>query len=123
MNHNRLFKQIPAILFLLTVTAFLSFFLYIAKNEKIDIQHTNPAHGYTVFSVLLTDTNRAHLDLQIDKLLCEKDKYNAEHPELPIHFAWGAVLSSDHPGASRNDLFRLADEEMYRNKKAWYENR
>ena len=79
--------------------------------------------GGDEFAVLLTDTNRAHLDLQLGKLLSESKKYNEEHPELPIHFAVGAALSSEHPEASRNDLFHMADEEMYRNKKSWYENR
>ncbi len=76
--------------------------------------------GGDEFAVLLADTNRAHLELQIAKLFSESEKYNAEHPELPLHFAVGAVLSSEHPEASRQELFRLADDEMYRNKKIWY---
>ncbi len=76
--------------------------------------------GGDEFAVLMTDTNRAHLDLQISKLFSESEKYNAHHPELPIHFAVGAVISTEHPEASRQELFRLADDEMYRNKKTWY---
>ena len=37
-----------------------------------------------------------------------------------MHLAVGAALSTDHPGATRAELFRLADEEMYRNKQLWY---
>ncbi len=76
--------------------------------------------GGDEFAVLMTDTNRAHLELQISKLFSESEKYNADHPELPIHFAVGAVISTEHPEASRQELFRLADDEMYRNKKIWY---
>ena len=60
------------------------------------------------------------IDQQTDKLFSEGEKYNAAHPELPISFAVGAVLSSEHPGVARNELLHLADEEMYQNKKAWY---
>ncbi len=78
--------------------------------------------GGDEFAVLMTDTTRAHTEEQIGKLFSECENYNVEHPELPIHFAVGAVLSSEHPDASRNELFRLADDDMYRNKKIWYEN-
>ena len=76
--------------------------------------------GGDEFTVLLNNINRAQLDLQIHRILAESEKYNAEHPELPLHFAIGDALSSEHPDASRLELFHLADEEMYRNKKTWY---
>ena len=79
--------------------------------------------GGDEFTVLLTDINRERLDLEILNIFAETEKYNAEHPELPIHFAIGAALSSEHEGCTRQKLFHLADEEMYRNKKTWYENR
>jgi len=90
------------------------------------LRRTIPANGVICrwggdeFAVLLTDIDRAQLDLQIGKLLSEGERYNKENPDLPIHFAVGAVLSSEHPGATRQELFSLADEEMYRNKKEWY---
>ena len=76
--------------------------------------------GGDEFAVLLTDLDRTQLDLQIEKIFAEGEAYNAEHPDLPISFSVGAVLSSEHPAATRPELFRLADAEMYRNKKAWY---
>ena len=76
--------------------------------------------GGDEFAVLLNNTNRHHLDHQVSKLFSACEQYNSEHPELPLSFAVGAVLSSDHPGISKNELFRLADEDMYRNKKRWY---
>ncbi|MBQ3489613.1 MAG: diguanylate cyclase [Clostridia bacterium] len=77
--------------------------------------------GGDEFAVLLTDIDRTQLNLQINKLFSEGEKYNAEHLDLPIYFSVGAALSSEHPKISRNELFQLADEEMYLNKKAWYE--
>jgi len=76
--------------------------------------------GGDEFTVLLNDVNRTQLDLQIQRIISESEKYNADHPELPVHFAIGNALSSEHPECSRLELFHLADEEMYRNKKAWY---
>ena len=79
--------------------------------------------GGDEFVVLLPDMNRERLNLLIGALFSEGEKYNAEHTDIPLHFAVGAALSSEHPGASRQDLFHLADEEMYQNKKEWYEHR
>lgn len=79
--------------------------------------------GGDEFAVLLSGVNREQLDNQTDKLLSASEKYNAEHPDLPITFALGAVLSSDYPGISKSELFRLADEDMYRAKKIWYAQR
>lgn len=76
--------------------------------------------GGDEFTVLLTDVNRSRLDHYIDSLVVARDAYNSDYPEIPIHFALGAALSSEHPGISRAALFRLADEDMYRNKQLWY---
>lgn len=79
--------------------------------------------GGDEFAVLLTEVNREQLDQQTDRIVSAGKKYNNEHPELPIYFAVGAVLSSEHPGMSKSELFQLADEEMYRNKQRWYAQR
>lgn len=79
--------------------------------------------GGDEFTVLLTGLSRTKLDQQIDGLFQAAEGYNADHPELPIHFAVGSALSSEHPGISRSELFRLADEDMYRNKQLWYARR
>jgi len=79
--------------------------------------------GGDEFTVLLSDVNRAQLDLQIQRIISESEAYNAAHPELPVHFAIGNALSTEHPQSSRLELFHLADEEMYRNKKMWYKTR
>ena len=76
--------------------------------------------GGDEFAVLLAGVDRAKLEHQIESLHLAMDSYNADHPEFPIHFAVGSALSAEHPGISRTELFRLADEEMYRNKQTWY---
>ena len=76
--------------------------------------------GGDEFAVLLYDVTRPMLDRHIEDLFAAGDKYNRSHPELPIHFSLGAVLSTDHPSLSKTDLFRLADEEMYHDKQSWY---
>ena len=76
--------------------------------------------GGDEFTALLTGVNRERLDRHMQMLFEEGKQYNLEHPELPVHFAVGAALSSEHPGLSSNMLFQLADEEMYRNKRLWY---
>ncbi len=76
--------------------------------------------GGDEFTALLTDMDRHRLERQTEALLDAAARYNADHPELPIHFAVGTALSSDHPELSRTDLFRLADKAMYRSKQLWY---
>lgn len=79
--------------------------------------------GGDEFSVLLTDVDRPELDRLIAELFDTAQRYNADHPELPIHFSLGDSLSSEHPGLSKAELFRLADAEMYRSKQTWYAGR
>ena len=76
--------------------------------------------GGDEFAVLLSGIDRSMMDRHIGELMAAGVKYNADHPELPIHFSLGSALSTDHPGATREELFRLADEAMYRNKQMWY---
>lgn len=76
--------------------------------------------GGDEFSVLLTGISRSQLDSHIQALIRSTEEYNTANSELPIHFAIGAALSAEHPGIARTELFRLADEEMYRNKQLWY---
>jgi len=78
--------------------------------------------GGDEFTVLLTGVSRQKLDQRLESLLTAAAAYNAEHPELPIHFAVGAALSAEHRGISRTSLFQLADEAMYRCKQRWYES-
>lgn len=76
--------------------------------------------GGDEFAILLAGTDRAMLERHIGELFAANKKYNTDHPELPIHFSLGTALSTEYPGLSREDLFQLADEAMYRDKKLWY---
>ena len=76
--------------------------------------------GGDEFAVMLTGMNRIQVDQQVNSLFTATQLHNANTPELPISFAIGTALSSEHPDISRSDLFRLADDEMYRNKQIWY---
>ena len=76
--------------------------------------------GGDEFAVLLTGVDRNQMNQWVDALYAAAGSYNADHPELPIHFSVGAALSTEHPGISRNELFHLADKQMYRNKQHWY---
>lgn len=76
--------------------------------------------GGDEFAVLLGGINRTMLDQHITELFAASKKYNADHPELPIHFSLGSALSTEHPGASNEELFKLADQAMYSDKQMWY---
>lgn len=76
--------------------------------------------GGDEFAVLLAPAGRTFLEKQLEALDAAVREYNAECPELPIHYAAGAALSGENPGLSQAELFRMADENMYRNKQQWY---
>lgn len=76
--------------------------------------------GGDEFAVILDAASREALDQQTELLRAAVEAYNTGHSELPIHYAVGSALSAEHPGASRIELFRLADEAMYRDKQQWY---
>ena len=76
--------------------------------------------GGDEFAAIIPCADRTDLEKQLALLRTALEKYNTDHPELPISVATGTALSADHPTLSPSDLFRLADEEMYRNKQTWY---
>ena len=78
--------------------------------------------GGDEFAVLLSGLTKEMLEQHVASLRAAEKAYNLDHPELPIRYSIGAALSSDHPGISRSELFRLADEDMYHNKQLWYAN-
>lgn len=76
--------------------------------------------GGDEFAILLTNVDREKADSHMASLRSAVEKYNADNPALPIHYAIGAALTTEHPGVSRSELFRIADGEMYMNKQMWY---
>lgn len=76
--------------------------------------------GGDEFSVMLTGIDREELDWYTWELQKAVSEYNQENETVPIHYAIGSTLSTEHPGLSRTALFQLADERMYRDKQEWY---
>jgi diguanylate cyclase (GGDEF)-like protein len=76
--------------------------------------------GGDEFAVWFPKISRQKLDSYTEALLRAAEDYNATEPAARISFAMGAILAEEHPGMSRSDLFRLADDQMYSNKRKWY---
>lgn len=76
--------------------------------------------GGDEFAVWFPKISRQKLDSYTEALLRAAEDYNATEPAARISFAMGAILAEEHPGMSRSDLFHLADDQMYSNKRKWY---
>lgn len=76
--------------------------------------------GGDEFTVMLPGASRRKMDQYMDAISQNAEEYNNGDPEVKIYFAMGEVLSEEYPGKTREELFRLADEKMYRNKQRWY---
>ena len=79
--------------------------------------------GGDEFTAVVPNVDRNQLEYWLQKLVSATESYNSATPDLPIHFAIGAALSTEHPALSPEELFRFADEEMYKNKRSLYANR
>lgn len=78
--------------------------------------------GGDEFSVMLTGVHREQLDTYVQALFSAAEENNASDSTVPVSFAIGSSLSTEHPNLTRLELFKLADENMYQNKQAWYAN-
>jgi len=76
--------------------------------------------GGDEFSVMLPRVSRQKLEQYKQAIYQTTEEYNNSDPEVKIYFAMGEVLSEEYPDKTRMELFRLADEKMYRNKQRWY---
>lgn len=79
--------------------------------------------GGDEFAVMLPRINKIKMEQYKEAIWRTTDEYNNSEPEMKIYFSMGDVLSEDYPGKSRPELFRLADESMYQNKRRWYEKK
>lgn len=79
--------------------------------------------GGDEFAVMLPRINKIKMEQYKEAIWRTTDEYNNSEPEAKIYFSMGDVLSEDYPGKSRPELFRLADESMYQNKRRWYEKK
>ncbi len=71
--------------------------------------------GGDEFSILLPNSDRTAVDCACSRLLAAVDRYNEENPGLPLSISIGCVSSGDGT-ASVAELFKEADDNMYREK-------
>lgn len=76
--------------------------------------------GGDEFTVMLPGISRQKLEKYKEAICQTAEEYNSAGPEVKIYFAMGDVLSEEYPEKNRTELFRIADERMYRNKQLWY---
>lgn len=76
--------------------------------------------GGDEFAVWFPKINRQKIDEYTEAINQAAQEYNNTDPQAKLSFAVGTILSEEHPGKSRSELFHLADEQMYINKRKWY---
>ena len=76
--------------------------------------------GGDEFAVWFPKISRQKMDDYTEAIKQAAQEYNNTDPEAKISFSLGAILSEEHPGKTRSELFRLADDQMYTNKREWY---
>ncbi len=79
--------------------------------------------GGDEFAVWFPKINRQKMDDYTRAIQQAAQAYNNTAPVAKLSFAMGAILSEEHPGKTRSELFHLADDYMYINKQKWYENK
>lgn len=79
--------------------------------------------GGDEFAVWFSKINKKKMDDYTAAIIQASQEYNNTEPQAKISFAVGTILSEEHPGKTRSELFHLADERMYINKRKWYEDR
>lgn len=76
--------------------------------------------GGDEFTVMIPKVSRQKMMQHIEGISHATEEYNGTDPEVKIYFAVGEAMSEEHPEMTRQELFSLADENMYRNKQRWY---
>jgi len=71
--------------------------------------------GGDEFAIILPECNQGAIDAVVEEIRRQQDEYNAKHSDLPLSLSLGAHSTSD-PGANLFDVFREADNRMYREK-------
>ena len=79
--------------------------------------------GGDEFAVWFPKVSKQKMDDYTEAIKHAVQEYNSTDPQAKISFAAGKILSEEHPGKTRSELFHLADEQMYINKRKWYEDR
>lgn len=76
--------------------------------------------GGDEFSAMFPKTTRQKLEQYTEALYLATEEYNQTDPEVKLYFAMGEALSEEHPELSRQELFQIADENMYKSKQKFY---
>ncbi|WP_051564388.1 diguanylate cyclase [Desulfovermiculus halophilus] len=71
--------------------------------------------GGDEFAVLLPNATRNDLIRAVKRIKKNMQRYNTQHPELPLHLSIGYSLTQK-PSFDMHALFKTADDAMYRNK-------
>ena len=79
--------------------------------------------GGDEFAVWFPKISKQKMDDYTEAIKQAAQDYNNTEPQAKLSFAMGTILSEEHPGKTRSDLFHLADERMYINKRKWYEDK
>ena len=77
--------------------------------------------GGDEFTVMVTDATQEKLETCLREIRTAVDTYNASGEKPEIYYAAGYALSSQFPGLTRKQLLQIADERMYQDKQAWYQ--
>ncbi|MGN0968818.1 MAG: GGDEF domain-containing protein [Oscillospiraceae bacterium] len=94
-------------------------FANILRNT-IPPENTICRWGGDEFAVMIANADRETMELYLEKIDASVSAYNEQGEKPALYYAAGYALSSEFPGLSRKELFRKADERMYRNKQLWY---
>ena len=97
-------------------------FANILRNT-IPPENTICRWGGDEFAVMITNADHETIENYLGRIRVSVAAYNVSGREPALHYAAGYALSTEFPGLSRKDLFRKADERMYRNKQQWYAKR
>lgn len=76
--------------------------------------------GGDEFAVMIPGINRAKMEKYKDAIYQTAEEYNNSAPEVELYYSVGEALADDYPGCTRSELFIIADENMYENKRRWY---
>lgn len=77
--------------------------------------------GGDEFAVLVRNADKPKIINYISEINNAVERYNSLHKSKKLYFACGYALSSEFEGLSKHELFKKADEFMYRDKKKWHD--
>lgn len=77
-------------------------------------------YGGDEFIVIIKNANEERMQQVENNISKSVAQYNIENNIIPISYSAGYALSNDYPGGTLRELLKKADNNMYRNKKAYH---